>query len=58
MGVTGAGKSYNNNNFFLQMHELHSGFFFSKQHGRFYSTKDINKIEGILSYRTCFLHSV
>lgn len=55
MGVAGAGKSYN---FFLQMHELHSGFFFSKQHGRFYSTKDINKIEGILSYRTCFLHSV
>lgn len=55
MGVAGAGKSYN---FFLQMHELHSGFFFSKRHGRFYSTKDINKIEGILSYRTCFLHSV
>ena len=25
MGVAGAGKSYN---FFLQMHELHSGFFF------------------------------
>ena len=53
MGVAGAGKSYN---FFLQMHELHSGFFF--QSGMVYSTKDINKIEGILSYRTCFLLSV